>query len=204
MCRLAVWEPEARSDVIGTRDAYTLVRLPDGRRRGISSMRRQKGFSLIELLIVVAIILIIAAIAIPNLQRAKMAANEASAVAGMRTIFTAEAAYFAQGWSNPGALGYSATLKDLGSSKGCNPPSLDSSCQLDNIMADASTAATAKSGYYYIYTPIPNGILNVGFTLNAEPAARGNSGQRSFFTDQSGVVHWNAAQSATVSDATIQ
>ena len=166
--------------------------------------KRQKGFSLIELLIVVAIILIIAAIAIPNLQRAKMSANEASAVAGMRTIFTAETAYFASGWSNPGALGYSVLLSDLGSSSGCNPPAMNSACQLDNVMANASTPATAKSGYYYTYVPINNGTLNTGFSLNGDPAQRGSSGQRSFFTDQSGVIRSNPSAAATINDLPLQ
>ena len=167
-------------------------------------MRKQRGFSLIELLIVVAIILIIAAIAIPNLQRAKMSANEAAAVAGMRTIFTAETAYYAQGWNNPSALGFSSTLADLGTSAGCNPPGLHSACQLDNVMANASTPATAKSGYYFNYTAVPNGTLNSGFTLNGEPVVRGGTGQRSFFTDESGVVRFNPSAVATVSDLALQ
>ena len=167
-------------------------------------MRRQKGFSLIELLIVVAIILIIAAIAIPNFQRAKMSANEASAVSSMRSIFTAEAAYYAQGWSNPGALGYSGTLPDLGNSAGCNPPSLASACQLDNIVANATTPATAKNGYYFTYSAVSNGSLNVDFNVHGDPSSRGITGNRSFFTDQSGVVRANPSATAQISDAPIQ
>ena len=137
-------------------------------------MRKQKGFSLIELLIVVAIILIIAAIAIPNLQRAKMSANEAAAVSNIHTIFTAEAAYYAAGWSNPGALGFSNALQDLGSSKGCTPPKLDSACQLDEVLANATTPGTAKNGYYFTYVPTPSGPVNVGFTVNGESVSLRN------------------------------
>ncbi|HVH87176.1 MAG TPA: prepilin-type N-terminal cleavage/methylation domain-containing protein [Terriglobales bacterium] len=163
-------------------------------------MYREKGFSLVELLIVVAIILILAAIAIPNMVRAKMAANESAAVAGMRTIFTAEAAYDAQGWNNPTAVGFSNLLLDLGSTT-CNPATMTSACLLDNAMANAGT--TAKNGYLYTYTPVSTGGKNVDFKLNTDPVQRGSTGQRSFFTNATGVIRSNATAVSTLADAPI-
>ena len=102
-------------------------------------MRKQKGFSLIELLIVVAIILIIAAIAIPNLLRARMAANEASAVASVRTINTAMVTYD----SSYPDVGFAATLATLGGADPCTPSST-TACLLTAFLLRASRAATTS------------------------------------------------------------
>ncbi|HKR29750.1 MAG TPA: prepilin-type N-terminal cleavage/methylation domain-containing protein [Terriglobales bacterium] len=165
-------------------------------------MRNEKGFSLVELLIVVAIILIIAGIAIPNMLRARMAANESSAVAGMRTIFAAEMAYDAQAWTNPNAIGFSNLLKDLGNTT-CNPPTMISACLLDDSMANAATIS--KSGYLFTYTPKnPGGGKNTDFDLNADPVTRGQSGERSFYTNTTGVIRYNPTAAAGPTDPAIQ
>ena len=157
---------------------------------------KQKGFSLIELLIVVAIILIIAAIAIPNLLRAKMAANEASAVGSLRTITTAEVSY-----STTYGTGYSP-LANLGGAAPCTAAAA-TACLIDQVLAGGT-----KSGYT-IATPVPGATgtvaaPNTTFLATAVPVTLGQSGQRSFCTDDSGVIRFNPAGAAIATEAACQ
>jgi len=152
---------------------------------------RDKGFSLIELLIVVAIILIIAAIAIPNLLRSRMAANEASAVGSLRTINTACVTY-----SSTYGIGFPTALSNLGTSGSATSTSAD---LIDNVLAGG-----VKSGYQfsYAFTPAVSGVVPA-YAINAGPLSPGQTGQRYFYTDQSGVIRFNISAAATVNDSPI-
>ena len=121
-----------------------------GKEKDANATRSQKGFSLIKLLIVVAIILIIAAIAIPNLMRARIAANDSSAAESVREINTAEIAYF----SAYPTLGYPATLAPLGGLAPCTP-SVTTACIIDNYLA-TNGGGNGKSGYNFNATGSPS------------------------------------------------
>lgn len=153
----------------------------------VPGRKAQNGFSLIELLIVVAIILIIAAIAIPSLVKSRMSANEASAVNSLRTLNTANVTYASQ----CPTVGYAATLVDLGpGGGGCT----GGANIVDPVLG---TAVPQKSGYTFTYTPNSASGLNTTYTLTAAPVIQGSSGQRYFYTDQTGVMRYGASAAAT-------
>jgi type IV pilus assembly protein PilA len=156
-------------------------------------MQKQKGFSLIELLIVVAIILIIAAIAIPNLLRSRMAANEASAVGSIRTINTAEITFN----STYPDKGFTVTLADLGGTG-------TSATSTNALLVDSVLSGGKKSGYTFTLGGGSGSVPEVKYTLTANPITRGQTGQRGFFSDASSVIRYNGTATATVSDNPLQ
>ncbi|MGH9738778.1 MAG: prepilin-type N-terminal cleavage/methylation domain-containing protein [Candidatus Acidiferrales bacterium] len=176
-------------------------------RQGIAQLpgRRSNelGFTLIELLIVVAIILVIAAIAIPNFLRSRMAANQAAAVASVRTITTASVVYNSM-WNN----GYPPTLASLG-----GPSSAVASCDqailLDEII---TTPPNAKSGYTFAYTgedgAMPTQPANCGspgfngYLVTAVPEILGQTGTNSYCSYTPGVIHFDVTGSPATSETT--
>jgi type IV pilus assembly protein PilA len=139
--------------------------------------RRNRGFSLMELLIVIAIILIIGTIALPKLNRARMYAQETAAIGAIRTLHQAQTQYYSQFGR------FAANLTELGPPTSGNPTAAGA----DLIASDLQTGV--KGGYRFAVTSTP-----LGYTINAQPDAYGNTGTRTFYSDQSLVIRENYGQ----------
>jgi len=149
-------------------------------------MAKNRGFTLIELMIVVAIIAIIAAIAIPNLLRSRMSANEASAAGAMRTLSTAETQFQIAAFAdaNGDGTGDYGSLANL-----MNPDGAGATAPfIDSVLGSG-----VKQGYTYtIVTVAGGGATSPTFTIQSTPSAPGRSGYRRYFVDETGVIRFTA------------
>jgi len=146
--------------------------------------RRQFGFSLIELLIVIAIILIILAVAMPKLSKSRMFAQEMAALQAIKTIHTGQTQYYSQFGK------YATTLAELG------PPTTGTSGPQASDLIPEDLALGEKQGYKFTLTPVPG-----GYVINASPVAFGTSGSRTFYSDQSMVIRQNFGQEAATANS---
>lgn len=168
-------------------------------------MRMTKGFSVIELVIVLAIIMVITAIAIPTLLRSRIASNEASAVSSLHAIGTAQSTYAT---ANP-TIGYASSLGVLGgtgtAATSTNALLLDSVLGAVSPGGGSAAAPNAKSGYNFYVASVStaSGLVN-SYQLNANPTVAGQTGQRYFYMDPSVVIRYNTASAATSTDSAIQ
>lgn len=142
-------------------------------------MKRAKGFSLIELLVVVAIILIIAAIAIPNILRARMSANESAAVSTVRNINNSQATYLTQF----STVGFAASLRVLGPSANCDATG---ACLLDNVLGCAADPC-AKSGFQFYMISAGAPLINT-YTTTATPLGWNTTGRRNICSYEDGIL----------------
>lgn len=169
------------------------MRSRTGQCGGRGKEKAAKGFSLIELLIVVAVILIIAGIAIPNFMRSKMRANEASAVSSLRSITTADVVY-----STTYSVGYSPTLSALGGNS--TVVNQNNAGLIDSVLSSGS-----KSGYTFTYvttlTDSSGDIL--AYTANADPSLPGTTGDTHYYVDETSIIRLNQTQSAGPNDTPV-
>ncbi len=162
---------------------------------------RSKGFSLIEMLVVVAIIFVIAAVAVPTFLRSRMAGNEASAVTSLHAINTAQVSY-ASAYST---IGYASSLAALGGTGAA--PTSSGALLIDSVLGASSPGGTdsshtnAKAGYnFYLHNvSVMNGLVN-GYEVHGDPSAPGTTGSRYFYSDPSNVTRYNLSTAATFSD----
>ncbi|MFZ0798814.1 MAG: prepilin-type N-terminal cleavage/methylation domain-containing protein [Terriglobales bacterium] len=158
-------------------------------------MGKQKGFSLIELLIVVAIILIIAAIAIPNLLRARIASNESAAVGALRTLNTAQVSYN----STYSTVGFASTLTDMAGTTCANTaPTSNSACLIDSALGSGT-----KSGYLFTISGV-SGTPAASYQFVASPVGPNQTGVRYFCSFADAVIRTDPANMISTCDGTVQ
>ena len=145
--------------------------------------RRAAGFSLIELLIVIAVMLIIASIAIPQLLRSKMSANETAAASALRSICTVQVNY-----ESTYSQGFAPSLGALGPPPAGSGPSATNADLIDPVLASG-----IRNGYNFVYVAIDNGGTGRpdAFTVNANPISPGLTGQKYFYVDQTNVIRYS-------------